>query len=479
VLRLTPGFSFQLDEHPRADLCKKYLLTRVRHVGFESGARDIQVGAPAWLGEALDARETYRCEIEAVDAATRWAPRATTPWPRIGGSLRARVDGPIDSAYAQIDEHGRYLVRLLLDESDLPAGGASTRIRMLQPHSGNPEGLHLPLRKDTEVQIVFLKGDPDQPVIAGVVPNKLTASPVTASNKSQNVLQTGGLNRVEMEDQEGSEYIDLSTVPQKTFAHLGAHAGLGSHNYVFSTDGDYAMHTGGNRDIRVGGKQTERVDGNVDEKYHADQTTHVFGALDETIDAGAQQKIHAGSTQTIDGGATQTISGGETRSVTGGQTESIDGGRTQSISGSSTETISGSLDQTVTGAIDITINGGQVVVASGGFELNTPAMVTLTAAGGFNLLAPGGQTRIDEDFNQFGREYTILAPNQFVKTANRIDLRALYLEGVVVKVDIFGVKRTVGASQKSTAAAYLGAGGCYTWKGAMFKRSAALQSVGG
>ena len=48
---------------------------------------------------------------------------------------------------------------------------------MMQPHGGDIEGWHFPLRKGTEVLFTFLGGDPDRPVIAGVVPNAHHAEP--------------------------------------------------------------------------------------------------------------------------------------------------------------------------------------------------------------------------------------------------------------------------------------------------------------
>lgn len=46
-------------------------------------------------------------------------------------------------------------------------------------------GWHFPLRKGTEVMVSFQGGDPDRPVIAGVVPNALTPSNVTNRNHTQ------------------------------------------------------------------------------------------------------------------------------------------------------------------------------------------------------------------------------------------------------------------------------------------------------
>ena len=71
---------------------------------------------------------------------------------------------------------------------------------MMQPHGGSVEGFHFPLRKGTEVLFTFVGGDPDRPVIAGVVPNTEKPSPVTKANQTRNVIQTGGRNRMEFED---------------------------------------------------------------------------------------------------------------------------------------------------------------------------------------------------------------------------------------------------------------------------------------
>ncbi|HEY3818371.1 MAG TPA: type VI secretion system tip protein TssI/VgrG [Polyangiaceae bacterium] len=442
VVGLSAGFTFSVEDHPRAALNQAYLVTGLRQEAWDFvGDQERPADRPP---------QGHRTEIDAVAAGQRWFPPAVTPWPRIAGSVRAKIDGPQDSDYAQLDENGCYLVRLMFDESGLPDGGASELVRMIQPHAGNPEGMHFPLRKGTEVQIAFLKGDPDQPIIAGAVPNSLTPSSVTKANASQNVLQTGGQTRLEIEDKQGSEYVDLSCPPKSTFLHLGAHAGLGTHNFAFSTEGDYSMHTGTNRDITVGAKQNESVTGNVTETYHSKQTTTVSGSLTETIDGGATQTIHAGATQSIDGGMTQTVSGGETRTVTGGQTETLSGGRTQTINGSSTESITGSLTQTITGGATTTTPAKHAVIATGGFELSTPATITLIANGGFKLFAPGGQTRLDSDWTMLGGESFSHADNQLTLVGVRIDLRAFYGNVGAFQMNSFILKSSTGAKQSAT-----------------------------
>ncbi|MFS8070482.1 MAG: phage baseplate assembly protein V, partial [Byssovorax sp.] len=178
---------------------------------------------------------------------------------RIYGSESGTICGPLESEYAQIDGAGRYNVKLKFDESDLKDGKASTWVRMLQPHGGGIEGWHFPLRKGTEVIFTFLGGDPDRPVIAGVVPNLHTPSPVNRANHTTNVIQTGGRNRFELEDRAGHERITLQTPYDNTMLRMGAPND--HHNLIMRTDGKALTSVGSNYDIKVGGAKAELVVG--------------------------------------------------------------------------------------------------------------------------------------------------------------------------------------------------------------------------
>ncbi|WP_437294880.1 type VI secretion system Vgr family protein [Sorangium sp. So ce426] len=433
VLLLHAGFTFEIDRHPTFALNRAYLAVRLRRLG-QIGERDgrlISFFQPeetaALAGEAL------RIEVEAIESDVQFRLPRITPWPRAGLEL-GMVDGPGSDRYAQIDEHGRYLVKLMMDENASPAGKASTRIRMIQPHGGKQEGWHLPLRKGTEVLVTFIGGDPDRPVIAGAVPNRLTPSPVTRANNTQNVIETGGKSRLEIEDRDGQQYIDVSTPPEETFLHLGAHAGLGDHNVVLSTSGDGLIHTGGNRDITIGGDQNEDVKGKLTEAYHANQSTHVSAAFQETIDAGATQTIHAGLNQTITGGLKQSIQGGEKRTASGGVTETINGGRTQTINGGTTESINGAQSQTITGGAVVMSGGMYTVKADGGFTLKTDGPMNMLA-NSWLMNAPGGQTNIDNFFfavaNKDTKTYNIL----FRPNAININIAAIAAAATGARLD--------------------------------------------
>lgn len=392
------GLRFALEQHPRDAWNQSYQIVRAVHRGSEL-ADDPALRQRLGL---VDATDHYRLDVEVLPASVQYRPERRTPWPEVHGVESAVVDGPADSQYSQIDDEGRYKVRLKLDEAKNPEGGASAWIRMAQPHGGSPEGHHFPLRKGTEVLLGFVHGDPDRPFLLGAAPTRTTQSPVTRANHTKNVIQTGGLSRMEIEDQEGRQYIDVSTPPQSTFVHLGAHAGLGDHNIVVSTAGDGLHNAGGNRDVTVGGAQTEDVKGNLVEQYASNQTTHVEGSFTETVHGGETQTISAGSTRSIDGGLTQTIAGGETRTVTGGLTETISGGRTQDITGGTTETITGSLTQTVSGAVDITTPATYTLTAAGGITMMTPGAGKVEGIGGVKLVAPAGQMTVDSEYDAIG-----------------------------------------------------------------------------
>ncbi len=397
ALGVHAGFTFAVERHPMADLDRDYLAVRtvLRGQLFDQRERFV----PLFDEEEIAAlgRDTFSVEVEAIASDVAFRPPARTPWPHATGLELGIVDGPADSDYAQLDEHGRYNVKLMMDENPSPAGKASARVRMIQPHGGEPEGWHLPLRKGTEVLVAFTAGDPDRPVIAAAVPNAHTPSPVTRANNTQNVGQTGGLSRLEIEDEDGKQYVDVSTPPEHTYMHLGVHAGLGDHNLVLSTSGDGLLHTGGNRDITVGGVQTEDVKGSLTEAYHGTQSTHVSAAFTETVDASATQTIHAGRTQTTSGGLTETISGGEKRDVSGGVTETITGARTQTISGGSTESVTGSQTQTILGGSTITSGAKYTVKADGGIKLTSAGPINMMA-NSWLMNAAGGQVNVDDYF---------------------------------------------------------------------------------
>ncbi len=259
ALYLRPGYLFSIEEHPRPAFNAKYLLVQIAHTANQAAHA---MGVDDMLGYEND--EVYRCTFVAMPSSAQYRPQRETATPRIDGTVSAVVDGPADSQYAQIDKHGRYKVKVKFDEGDLADGKASTFVRMLQPHGGSSEGFHFPLRKGTEVLLLFLGGDPDRPIIAGVAPNAQKPSVVTAENHTKNVIHTGGHNHLEMEDGEGRQHVHLSTPTEDTRIHMGAP--MDGHHLVASTEGHSLIHTTGNSRVKTKGNRHVATDGRLDEK---------------------------------------------------------------------------------------------------------------------------------------------------------------------------------------------------------------------
>ncbi len=269
------GFTFRLKDHARGDFNANYLLTRVTH----SGRQRIALG-PTSAGEGWE----YANEFAAIPADVVFRPERATPWPRVHGAINALVDAGSSGEYAEIDDHGRYKVKLPFDLSDRKDGKASRYIRMAQPYAGADMGMHFPLHKGTEVMLTHIDGDPDRPVIAAAVPNAETVGPVTGSNQSQCAIRTGGGNQIVMEDQGGNQRIKISTPHQGSTIQIGSPNLPGDGISVF-TNGDYLTKVIGNifdttyanKNVEVKGNETTLNVGNVQSQVFGNKTEQVKG----------------------------------------------------------------------------------------------------------------------------------------------------------------------------------------------------------
>ncbi len=187
------GHAFELENHHLSSLDKKYLITGIEH----------HAGHPIeeiHRGEVRAEKRRYQSTFEAIPLDTQFRPERITPWPRIHGVLHAHIDADGAGDYAQIDDQGRYKVRIPFDGGDARGSKASRWIRLAEPYAGKSYGAHFPLHKGTEVLVAHIDGDPDRPLIIGAVPNTHTVSPSTSANATQSVVMTASGIRIELED---------------------------------------------------------------------------------------------------------------------------------------------------------------------------------------------------------------------------------------------------------------------------------------
>jgi len=208
VLELRPARILRMD-HTLPDAPHGQVVIEVAH----SGARD---RAYANSYRAIPSDRRFRLKIDEAK------------WPRIAGTLSARVTSPNKYKYAYLTRNGHYTVRFDFDfDERWPKGGESVPLRLAKSFAGGLQtGAHFPLLDGTEVVIAFVNGDPDRPEI--VAAHHHSVDPDLITNKdgwySRNVIRTQSDNKLEMEDLSGKEHVKLSTEhsgkSQLTLGHM-------------------------------------------------------------------------------------------------------------------------------------------------------------------------------------------------------------------------------------------------------------------
>lgn len=472
VYGLRSGYTFELEGHARDRLNQSYLITAAHHEGHQAGASP---ELEALIGRSIG--EGYRVEITAIPASVQFRRAFEAPWPRIHGFEHGTVDGPADSDYAQLDDQGRYAVKIHFDETDLSGGKASTRVRMMQPHAGNPEGFHFPLRKGSEVAIGFIGGDPDRPFIAGFVPNAENPSPVTRSNHKQNVIQTGGRTRIEIDDTKDKQYIDISTPPKDTFVHLGEPHGKHTHYIVENTQGDCLFEIGGNQDIHVGGKLTETVKGSVSETYKTSQTSTIDGTQRTTVNQpvfefykSTQHTVVKGlRIEEFNGGHLTLVGGARTEEYTVGQEWVVLGPTTEDYKGGLTRMVTGSTNELYTDALSVHVTGPVVQIYPSGvnqkYGATDATWKKLTwLAGNIKIDAPNWTIITPQHMKFFGG-WKDCRPTLWKKgvlsnstTAIKIERTKAVLSGTGLKADMTGIKLALQGTSREAGGIKLDTG---------------------
>ncbi|WP_432258834.1 type VI secretion system Vgr family protein [Cupriavidus sp. TMH.W2] len=205
VLELRPARILRMDQ-ALPDAPNGVVVTEVIH----SGARDA----------------AYRNAFKAIPSDRRFRlPLNEDKWPKIHGTLSARVTSPGRYKYAYLTQQGYYTVRFDLDFDEWPNGGESVPLRLAKPFAGARQtGFHFPALDGTEAGIAFLDGNPNKPYIAHFHHHSQHPDLITSQDGwlSRNVIRTQSNNKMRMEDSAGRESIKLSTeYGGKTQLNLG------------------------------------------------------------------------------------------------------------------------------------------------------------------------------------------------------------------------------------------------------------------
>lgn len=404
VRTMAAGQTFQMTDHPRVSDSAEFLLTQAAHYFQVESARDRDATFPTLLDDQQDigAQEDdrYRCIFSVIPKQEQYRAPLVTPWPEIVGVQTATVVGP-SGEEIHTDKYGRIKVQFHWDRLGEKDDTSSCWVRVMMPWTGKNWGMiHIP-RLGQEVVVQFEEGDPDRPIVVGMLYNADTMPPYALpSNKTQSGVKTnsskegGGFNELMFEDKKGTELVrfqaqhnyrqivkndaeitvgletkkegDMTTTIHR---HLTETLKTGDHTFVVEE---------GSEERTIAVDMTETIGGNETITVGKDSTIDIGSNSKLTIGSNLKQKV--GSNMTLDVGAKLTIQAGASIELkVGGSSIKIEPTSvtisTMSIkadasmdfvaSGGLSAEMSGGVSAKVAGGVEAKVEGGAMAVLKG------------------------------------------------------------------------------------------------------------------
>ena len=248
VRTLAPGFRFKpYDVSDAGNEFEEHAILSIVHT-----ARDRSY-------ETNEGDPEYTNQFIAIPSRVPATPHRTTPRPRMDGTQIAIVAGP-QGEEIHTDEHGRVKVWFPWDRRARKDGSDSCWIRVMQNWGGPGWGTQVIPRVDMEAMVVHIDGDPDRPVIIGLVPNPRQRVPYELpANKTRSVFKTntyqskdvGQFNELSFEDQPENEEIYVHAQKDMNIDILN--------DRTKSVGHDQSEDVGNDKSISVGNDHTEAI----------------------------------------------------------------------------------------------------------------------------------------------------------------------------------------------------------------------------
>jgi type VI secretion system secreted protein VgrG len=361
----TAGGKFTISRHDnQAEQGNAFVITAIDH----SGTEPTGYGGG---GGGADYSNAFTCIPDSVN----FRPARITPKPVIQGSQTAVVVGPKGEEIWP-DQYGRVKVQFYWDREGNRDDKTSCWIRCAQPSAGKGWGSMFIPRIGQEVVVSYLEGDPDQPLITGVVYNADQMPAYTLPDeKTKSYIKTNsskggdGYNELRFEDKKDQEQI---------FMHA-------ERDFDLRVKNESREFVGGQRSLIVG---TEEAPTHDYEWVHGDKVT----TSDDSMGLFPKRNlvIHVG-----DGGsgyyAAEVEENHRTR-VHGSCELDVDQARSEKTGTDQSLTVGGDLQEKVGGkhaveaGQEIHLKSGMKVVIEAGMQL------TIKGPGGFVDIGPAGVT---------------------------------------------------------------------------------------
>jgi type VI secretion system secreted protein VgrG len=404
--RMVPGYKFTMEQHPRANFNREYLLTKVLHKGAQIQALKEAAGT-------AQANE-YSCEYLAIPSDVQYRPARRTERPVVHGSQTAIVTGPAGEEIYP-DEHGRVKVHFHWDREGKADEKSSCWIRVSQNWAGSGWGAMIIPRIGQEVIVDFLEGDPDQPIITGRVYNGDNRAPYPLPDmKTRSTLKSnsskggGGSNEMRFEDAKGAEEIylhgqkdwDIVIENDKTqkVGHDESHE-VGHdrskhvrHDQSEEVDNNKSIRVGVNHSESVGANMSINVGSNLSENVGINYAENVGAAMELTVGALMTQIVGAALVQTVGASKSVEVGANLNQSVGSSASESVGADKSAQVGGD--RTISVGKDDSLSVGKNLTVAAGdQISFKTGEACITLKKDGTITLEGkDINIKASGGIT---------------------------------------------------------------------------------------
>ena len=195
------GVKVSLEKTVDSALDQDYLVIRaVTNLTMAEGASDTR-------GQLVD---SHRVTFSAIPGTTPFRLEQITPRPMIRGPQTALVVGACGDEITT-DQYGRIKVQFNWDRVGTKDENSSCWIRVAQSSGGAGWGSIFIPRVGMEVVVAFLEGNPDKPLVTGVVYNATQTVPYALpDNKTRSTIKTNsstggsGFNELRFEDKKDS-----------------------------------------------------------------------------------------------------------------------------------------------------------------------------------------------------------------------------------------------------------------------------------
>ncbi|WP_099431115.1 type VI secretion system Vgr family protein [Pseudomonas mosselii] len=297
-VRLQPGLSFNLVEHPREDLNIHWRVASVRHEGAQFTSLQEEAA-----GAEQGTRYTQKALL--VPGRIEWRPEAP-PKPRIDGPHMATVVGP-EGEEIFCDEWGRVKVSFPWDRESRDNEYSSCWVRVSQGWAGGGWGAMAIPRIGQDVVIQYINADPDQPMITGRTycgnqrpPYELPKHRTRMTIKSK-THKGQGFNELRFEDELGQEEVFIHAQRDQNNRVGHDETTCVGRNRIEQVGNDEQISVGNDLRQETGNDHTHAVGRDCHLKVGQDLSVQVSNDRSETIGVNQNTLVGGNSELRVDG----------------------------------------------------------------------------------------------------------------------------------------------------------------------------------